>query len=62
MSAVTGSLGIKHASSQGRKGLRYNKFMCQFFSDFFSVGYKKGGGDDFAWKQVTRIVLILKFF
>jgi len=62
MSLGIDSLGIKHASSQGCKGLRYNKFLCQFLSDFSPVATENGGGDDFAWKQLARIALILIFF
>ena len=58
MSLLTVSLGIKHASSQGCKALRYNKFLCQFLSGFSPVVLEEEGGDDFAWKQVARIVFI----
>jgi hypothetical protein len=58
MSLLIVSLGIKHASSQGRKGLRYNKFLCQFLTSFPPVVSETEGGDDFAWKQVARIVFI----
>lgn len=62
MSLGIDSLGIKHASSQGCKDLRYNKFLCQFLSDFSPVVTGKGGGDDFAWKQLARVDFILIFF
>jgi hypothetical protein len=62
MSVVTESLGIKYASSQGRKGLRYNKFLCEIRFIFSPVGNEKGGGDDFAWKQVACAFLIFIFF
>ncbi len=44
------------------RSFAYNKFLCQFLSDFSPVVTENGGGDDFAWKQVARIVLILIFF
>ena len=44
MSPVTGSLGIKYASSQGRKGFWYNKFVCQFFKISYLLDTRVGEG------------------
>ena len=44
------------------RGFAYNKFLCQFLSGFSPVALEEEGGDDFAWKQVARIVIILIFF